>query len=307
MRAAPHEFWLAGEALVALENTGTTAHRIFSSDACWIERYGSDVLVSYRDDLSRDAALRQLRIWSEKQSRPFRRVFSRFLPLQNHKRTAPVLVSGERDIQTASVAKESGISYSVDFTSGYSVGLFIDQRANRSYLRRARCRRVLNTFAYTCSFSVAAALGGAETTSIDLSKKSLDRGQQNFALNGLDPEKHRFCADDVLEVLPHLARKHELFDAIVLDPPTFSRGNKGRRFQVEHDFETLLVAALEVAAPHARVLLSTNCTRLDGGQLESLARFCLKGSRRAAKFHREPPLIDVPAQFAAQTLWLLLG
>jgi 23S rRNA (cytosine1962-C5)-methyltransferase len=103
-----------------------------------------------------------------------------------------------------------------------------------------------------------------------------------------------------------LARKQETFDAIILDPPTFSRGNKGRRFQVEQDLEALLIAVLELAAPRAKVLLSTNCTRLHRRALESIARFALKATRRTADFHSDPPLPDIPPDAAAQTLWLAL-
>lgn len=189
---------------------------------------------------------------------------------------------------------------------GLSTGLFIDQRANRRFLHHAKPRKVLNTFAYTCSFSVVAALVGAETVSVDLSKKSIDRGRENFALNRIDAATHRFYADDVLDVLPRLARKHEQFDAIILDPPTFSRGNNGRKFQVESDLETLLLAAFEVATPRAKILLSTNCTRLNRRALEAIARFACKTTRRAAEFHAESPLPDIPTEAAAQTLWLLL-
>jgi 23S rRNA (cytosine1962-C5)-methyltransferase len=204
------------------------------------------------------------------------------------------------------VVEEAGMKFAMDFAAGYSAGLFIDQRANRAFVRRAGGKRLLNTFSYTCSFSVAAALGGALTTSVDLSRKSLDRGRENFALNGVDAEAgHRFYADDVQDLLPRLARKGEQFDAIVLDPPTFSRGNKGRRFQVEHDFEQLLLAALEVAAPQCRILLSTNCTRLTRRSLETIARHCLKLVRRPARFHTEQPLPDVPSEFSAQTLWVI--
>ena len=201
------------------------------------------------------------------------------------------------------------MKFGLDFGAGYSAGLFLDQRANRAVARTGDVRRLLNTFAYTCSFSVAAALAGAETVSVDLSKKSLDRGRENFALNGLDPiaeRGHRFLADDVLEVLPRLARRGEKFDAIILDPPTFSRGNKGRKFQIEHDLEALFLAALEVAAPRARVLLSTNCTRLDRRALESIARYGLKIGRRAGDLHSEPELPDIPAAQCAQTLWVTL-
>ena len=147
---------------------------------------------------------------------------------------------------------------------------------------------------------------GAQTLSVDLSKKSLARGRENFALNSVPTTDHRFIADDVMAVLPRLARKGEKFDAIVLDPPTFSRTHRGRTFQVEQDFETLLLAALEVAGRNARILLSTNCSTLGERALEVMGRFCLKATRRAGDFHREPPLPDFPPGVGAATVWLTL-
>jgi 23S rRNA (cytosine1962-C5)-methyltransferase len=165
---------------------------------------------------------------------------------------------------------------------------------------------LLNCFAYTCSFSVGAATVGAKTVSIDLSKKSLARGKENFALNSLPTNDHRFLADDVMEVLPRLARKGEKFDVIILDPPTFSRSHRGKAFQVEKDFETLLLAALEVAERDGKILLSTNCSSLQERALEVMARYCLKATRRAGTFHQEPPLADFPPRVGAATLWLTL-
>ena len=219
---------------------------------------------------------------------------------------APVLLAGDPDLPLTTVVREHGVRYGLDFVAGYSAGLYIDQRRNRLFLRSRRPKRLLNTFAYTASFSVIAALEGATTTSLDLSKKSLARGQENFRLNGLDPETHSFIADDVLEVLPRLSRRGEKYDGIILDPPTFSRGEKGRRFQVEHDFEALLSAALELAAPGASLLLSTNCAKLTRPALETIARFCLKLARRQGSFHAEPDLPDIPGDAAARTVWLLL-
>ena len=271
-----------------------------------MERFGEDVLVSYKTPQAREALLAILPEWLAGHQLSCRRIFGKHLPLRNEERTAPVLLSGDPTLPLQTTAEENETRFGIDFAAGYSAGLFIDQRANRSFLRRSGVRRVLNTFAYTCSFSVVAALAGAETVSVDLSKTSLARGRENFSLNGLDTAQHRFLAEDVLDLLPRLGRRSETFDAIVLDPPTFSRGNKGRRFQVERDFEALLLAALEVAAPRARILLSTNCTRLPLRTLESIARFALKAKRQAADLHREPPLPDVPAEFAPATLWLLL-
>ena len=303
----PDEYWLCGEHLAALRAGGTDAHRLFSSADAWVERFGPDLLLSHKNDAAHDRVLAALPDRAAALGVEYRRLFGKLLPRQNEDRAAPVLLAGEAGLPMETVVEESGMRFGLDFAAGYSAGLFIDQRANRAHVRRAGVRRMLNAFAYTCSFSVAAAIEGAETVSVDLSKKSIDRGRANFALNGLDTAGHRFIADDVLDVLPRLARRGEKFDAIILDPPTFSRGNKGRKWQVEHDFEDLLRAALELAAPKARVLLSTNCTRLDRRALETIARFCLKTARRAATFHQEPALPDVPAQFAAQTLWLRLG
>jgi len=109
-----------------------------------------------------------------------------------------------------------------------------------------------------------------------------------------------------MEVIPRLARKGEKFDAIILDPPTFSRSKKGKAFQVEQDFEKLLLAALEVAARSARILLSTNCSTLGERALEVMARYCLKATRRAGTFHRERALPDFAPDVGAATLWLSL-
>jgi 23S rRNA (cytosine1962-C5)-methyltransferase len=140
---------------------------------------------------------------------------------------------------------------------------------------------------------------------VDLSKKSIERGRENFALNELNPATgHRFIADDVLEVIPRLARRGERFDCIILDPPTFSRGNQGRRWQVEQHFEDLVTATLELAGPNCHVLLSTNCTKLEPRALERMARYCLKVQRRSAEFHREGALVDFPPGHGASTLWM---
>lgn len=298
--------WLSPRQFAAFAAAETDAHRIVSSPTGWIERFGPDVLLSYKDEATRDTLLAGFREWTASQQFIPRRIFGKFLPLQNIERAAPTLLEGDDSLPLITSIFENGIRYGLDFGAGYSAGLFIDQRANRAFVHRCAPRRLLNTFAYTCSFSVVAALAGAETVSIDLSKKSLDRGRENFALNRLDPAKHRFLADDVLDVLPRLARKGEVFDVLILDPPTFSRGNKGRRFQVESDLEALLLAALEIAGPQAKILLSTNCTRLNRRALESIARFAFKATRRAAEFHAEPALPDIPPASAAQTLWLLL-
>jgi len=284
----------------------TDALRLCTAPDGWVERYGVDVLISHKTDAALERLKTELCLWALNVGFSFRRVFARFLPKQNAEREAPTLILGDPDTNLQSTALERNLCYAIDFSAGYSVGLFIDQRENRRFVRDLAPKTLLNCFAYTCSFSVAAATVGANTVSIDLSKKSLARGRENFALNSVSTTDHRFIADDVMAVLPRLVKKGERFDAIILDPPTFSRTHRGKTFQVENDFENLLLAALEVAERNAHILLSTNCSTLGQRVLEVMGRFCLKAARRAGDFHRQPPLPDFPPGVGAATVWLAL-
>ena len=284
----------------------TDAYRLCTMPEGWVERFGADALVSYKNEAAREQLLTELEEWSQAAAQPFVRVFGRYLPKQNAERNAPQLLRGEASLPLERTVLERDLRYAVDFGAGYSAGLFLDQRENRQFVRRLAPRRTLNCFAYTCSFSVVAALGGGATLSLDLSRKSLDRGRDNFLLNRLATDQHRFVADDVLRVLPRRARKGEAFDCIILDPPTFSRSRTGKSWQVEKDFEDLLLAALEVATRDAKILLSTNCTRLDERALEVMARYCLKATRRAAGFQHSVHLPDFPPGAGARSLWMLL-
>lgn len=298
--------WISAGLLAEFEAAGTSAHRLFTSPHAWVERLGCDALISFKHDAARDEAFEGLREWEALAGFQSARVFSRFLPKQNAERVAPVLMAGDPAAPLDAVVTECGIRYGIDFGAGYSAGLFIDQRANRARVRQLAPKRTLNTFAYTCSFSVVAAMAGSQTLSLDLSKKSLDRGRRNFELNGLPLEGHRFLADDVLEVLPRLERRGEKFNLIILDPPTFSLGNRGRRWKVEEQMEDLLRLALDLSAPGASLLVSTNCTKLNRPALERMARFVLKTARLGGDLSNEPQLPDFPDGAGAETLWLQL-
>ncbi len=307
LAAVMNRGWITPAQAVAFHGAGTDAHRIFSDSEGWIERLAEDALISHKSDAALDAMRDGLAEWAAANGWQPRRIFGKLLPRQNEDRDAPVLLGGDATQPLTGVVRENGVRYGLDFAAGYSAGLFLDQRMNRAFVRNAAPKRMLNTFAYTCSFSVVAALAGAETVSIDLSKKSLDRGRANFALNEIDPNaNHKFIADDVLEVLPRLARRGEKFDAIVLDPPTFSRGNKGRRWQVGQHLEELVIAAMELATQRARILVSTNCTTIQFADLERVARFALKFHRRAGDLSREAQPPDFPPGHGARTLWISL-
>jgi 23S rRNA (cytosine1962-C5)-methyltransferase len=298
--------WIDKELMRDFEAEGTDAYRLCTIAGGWAERFGHDILISFKDQAAREQLTTEFFLWAEAMGFKTERIFERCLPTRNEERVAPKLILGDSNISSRVVVMERGLRYEIDFSGGYSVGLFVDQRENRSFVRKAAPARMLNCFAYTCSFSVAAASAQAKTMSVDLSQKSLERGRQNFSLNNLSLIGHQFVADDVFEVLPTLARKGEKFDLIVLDPPTFSRSHRGKMFKIESNFEALLAKALEVADRDARILLSSNCATLNERGLEVMARFCLKASRRAGSFRTEPGPRDFPPGSGAKSIWLTL-
>ena len=298
--------WIDSNLYQELVSQQTDAIRLCTCPDGWVEQFGVDVLISHKTNVALDRLKVEFSLWSLNIGRRFSRIFGRFLPKQNAEREAPRLIVGDPSANLQSTVLERTLRYGVDFGAGYSVGLFIDQRENRRFVRDLTPRTLLNCFAYTCSFSVAAATVGAHTVSIDLSKRSLARGRENFALNSLSINGHRFLADDVFKVLPRMARNGEKFDVIILDPPTFSRSHRGRAFRVEYDFETLLLSAMEVAERDGKILLSTNCSSLGERALQVMGRFCLKTARRAGTFHRESSPPDFPAGVGAATVWLML-
>ncbi len=193
--------------------------------------------------------------------------------LDPEKKHSPEWKWGQRPEQPFPV-RENGLRFLIDFSVGYSQGLFLDQRLNRAETaRRVKAGgALLNCFAYTCGFSVAAAGAGAETTSVDLSKRWLEWGRLNFQANALDDAAHSFCRGDSFEWLRRFARKERQFDGVILDPPTFSRNQKGKVFRVEKDYGSLAALAARVVAPGGWMLCCTNCRALDEGALRRMLR-----------------------------------
>ncbi len=189
--------------------------------------------------------------------------------------------------------EENGLRFEISFRRGYSQGLFPDQRDNRRRVRdEPRLdQRVLNLFAHTGGFSVAAAAAGATVTTVDLSGSYLDWAKRNFAHNGLDPARHFFARGDALDWLGAFARKRRVFDGIVLDPPTFSR-IKGRGvWRAEKDYHRLVEASARVLAPGGWLFCSGNCRAMDRQGFEAQLRkgFVAAGRPCRLEWGRMPP------------------
>jgi 23S rRNA (cytosine1962-C5)-methyltransferase len=211
----------------------------------------------------------------------------------------------------------------LSFAEGYSHGLFLDQRDNRrrfarnhvaadfDLLRAPGQSEVLNLFAYTCGFSVSAATTGARTTSIDLSKKYLDWGRRNFAANRLDVSPHEFLAGDAFDWLGRFQRQGRRFDAIVLDPPTFSRSKQSGAFRAQADYPKLIAGAVAVLKTGGVLLACNNAARVTPVDFVAATRAAVtQAGRQVRQLHYVPQPPDFPITRAEpahlKTLWLRL-
>ncbi len=155
-------------------------------------------------------------------------------------------------------ALEDGVPYLIRPGGDLSVGLFTDARPARRWVRTHATGRVLNTFAYTCAFGLNATLAGADTVkNLDLSRKVLEWGQQNYALSGQPHPDRDFIYGDVFDWLHRLARKDDRYDLVILDPPSFARSRSGV-WRSERDYANLAALAAALLAPHGRLLAMNN-------------------------------------------------
>lgn len=163
--------------------------------------------------------------------------------------------SGDEGARTVD---EHGLRFGVALSGARNTGLFLDARPARAWVRaHAEGRRVLNLFAYTCGFGVAAAAGGARATvNVDAVAGALARGRDNYALNDLPFDGRTFWKSDVLDALKRAGKAGARFDGIVLDPPPVAQGGgRGRRLDPTRDLGRLLDACRAVLAPGGWLLL----------------------------------------------------
>jgi 23S rRNA (cytosine1962-C5)-methyltransferase len=169
----------------------------------------------------------------------------------------------EDDEAEAFVVEEAGLKFQVNFDEYLDTGLFLDHRPMRAMVAQSIAGRVasgagtrfLNLFAYTGSFTVHAAKAGASgSTTVDLSNTYQAWTARNFALNGIDTNRHALVRADVLVWLGSAVAAGERYDVIVLDPPSFSNSKK-------------MQDVLDVQRDHVRLANQCHALLADGGAL----------------------------------------
>jgi len=253
-----------------LEKEKTDTFRLFGGDpegipGLFVDQFGPVVMmVTYPDQCPLgDFTLTEIATWYP-QIPGIRSVYHK--RFQKTRKEDPSLFSPQPLVGKMASSEFCVMEYGRKFLirpyDGFSVGLFIDQRENRNMLAEgvSGCR-ILNGFSYTCGFSVACALSGAETVSVDISPKNLEWGKENFHSNGILLSRHQFIAEDIFDYLRCAKRGGEKFDRVILDPPSFSRNRKGKVFSVKKDFARLIEAASHVLLPKGHLFFSTNYSK----------------------------------------------
>jgi len=169
--------------------------------------------------------------------------------------------------------EENGFQFIINLSDYLDTGLFLDHRVTRQLVRsQVSGKKVLNLFAYTGSFSVYAAAGGAaEVVTVDLSKTYLAWAERNMTLNGYhDPEKYRTVHADVKQYLKTLPEN--CFDLVVMDPPTFSNSKRmGDILDIQRDHAELINDCLRAMKPGGLLYFSTNFRKfvIDSGRINT--------------------------------------
>jgi 23S rRNA (guanine2445-N2)-methyltransferase / 23S rRNA (guanine2069-N7)-methyltransferase len=199
------------------------------------------------------------------------------------------------DRRVTKVVREGGLKFLVNLSDYLDTGLFLDHRLTRGMVRElAAGRRMLNLFAYTGSFTVYAAAGGAaSTTTVDLSANYLDWAEENLRLNDLAGPQHELIRASAPDFVADLPRR-ELFDLAVVDPPTFSNSKSlDEDWDVQANYGELF-AELHLRISHRGVVFfSTNSRRfkldeaaLAGWSIREISRQTVPEDFRNQRIHR---------------------
>lgn len=189
--------------------------------------------------------------------------------------------------QEQQVVNEDGLLFQLDLGKNQNSGLFLDMRYGRRWVKEnSQDKRVLNLFAYTCGFSVAALTGGADfVVNLDMAKAVLSRGRENHRLNQHDLNNVKFFAHDIFKSWGKI-KKYGEYDLIIIDPPTFQRGS----FALTKDYQKILRRLPELLTENGQVLACVNDPSIP-------AQFLIDGMREEAPALEFQYRLDNPPEF----------
>jgi 23S rRNA (cytosine1962-C5)-methyltransferase len=209
------------------------------------------------------------------------------------------LMAGE--VPAEHIVTEDGARYLVHLPRGLNHGLFLDMREGRRWVRHWAAarpgRKVLNLFAYSCAFSVAALQGGAaEVHNFDMASGALALGQRNHALNGLRTGAS-FYGHDIFSSWGKIRRAGP-YGLVICDPPSYQKGS----FVATKDYARLVRRLPELLEPGGQALLCLNSPRLDSGFLRELVAAEAPALEFVERLANPPVYADVDEECSLKVL-----
>ena len=216
-------------------------------------------------------------------------------------RSDTLLMAG--NVPDPHIVTEGPARFLVHMLRGQNHGMFLDMAEGRRWVREfaadfrqseGRGAKVLNLFAYTCAFSVAALQGGAaHVTNLDMARGALATGQQNHQLNGLAPQGASFLAHDLFNSWGKVTRGGP-YDLVIADPPSYQKGS----FVATKDYARLLRRLPDLLAPGGRALLCLNAPELPWAWLREQVDEHAPGLQLIERLAHPPAFADVDADRA---------
>ncbi len=170
----------------------------------------------------------------------------------------------KRSLPPSWTLKVADIQFKIAPTDFGHLGIFPEQadfwQWMQKVIREAKASgrekvEVLNLFAYSGGSTLAAAAAGAHVCHLDASKGMVDWARENAALNKLEGAPIRWIVDDVQKFLQRELRRERRYDAIILDPPSFGRGNRGEVFKIEDDLPEILRSCRQLLSDNPLFIL----------------------------------------------------
>ncbi|MDD3354859.1 class I SAM-dependent methyltransferase [Zoogloea sp.] len=199
------------------------------------------------------------------------------------------------------VISEEGAAFRVHLLKGLNHGFFLDMAEGRRWVRRQMAARpgqkVLNLFAYTCSFSVAALQSGArQVVNVDMSDGALAIGKRNHQLNGLTTGAS-FLPHDIFSSWGKITRGGR-YDLVILDPPSYQKGS----FVAEKDYARLIRRLPDLLAPGGHALLCLNSPKLGPDFLQDRVAELAPGLSFGQRLPNPPAFVDTSPDRALKVL-----
>jgi 23S rRNA (cytosine1962-C5)-methyltransferase len=198
---------------------------------------------------------------------------------------------------------ENGLRFVVRLLDDEHIGLFVDSRLPREWVRaNSENRRVLNLFSYTGGFGLAAAAGGARSTvNIDNKNSALHFARENYRRNGLPADNRTFFRCDALYYLKRAAGQQGRFDLIVVDPPPRFKRRRQRDFLAHEDYGRLLAMCVAVLDDGGVILAGLNALKASDARLDEMidqaataCGVCMEVTAELGAHEDFPPTPDRP-------------